>query len=71
MFVVGNDLMCFTDFVQSFEASLKIVFAFLLVKECMSIRLFSNLLHEEWKEILLLWEQGIFLDGYDKLLSRP
>jgi hypothetical protein len=37
----------------------------------MSTLLFSNLFYEEWKEILLLWEQGKILDKYDKLLSRP
>ncbi len=41
------------------------------VKECMSIMLLSNLLYEEWKEILLLWEQGKILDEYGKLPSRP
>jgi hypothetical protein len=29
------------------------------------------LLNEDWKEILLLWEQGNFLDEYGKLPSRP
>jgi hypothetical protein len=41
------------------------------VKECMSIPLFSDLLYEKWKEILLLGEWGKILDGYGKLPSRP
>jgi hypothetical protein len=45
-------ISCFTSFVQSFEASLTIMFAIRLIKECMSILLFSDMLYEEWKEIL-------------------
>jgi hypothetical protein len=37
----------------------------------MSFLLILNMLYEEWKEILLLWEQGQILDGYNKLPSRP
>ncbi len=37
----------------------------------MSILLLLDLLYEEWKEILLLWEQGKILDGCGKLPSRP
>jgi hypothetical protein len=71
MFIVGNDLTCFIGFVQSFEASLTTMFVVRSVKECMSIMLLSNLLYEEWKVILLLWEQGKILDKYGKLPSRP
>jgi len=71
MFVAGNDLTCITGFVQNFQASLTIMFAVRSVKECMSILLLSDLLYEEWKEILLLWEQGKILDKYGKLPSRP
>jgi hypothetical protein len=71
MLAARNDLMCFTGFVQSCEASLTIVFVVWLVKECMSIMLLLNLFYEKWKKILLLWEQGKILDGYGKLPSRP
>jgi hypothetical protein len=41
---------------QSFKASLTIMFAVWLVKECMSILLLLDMFYEEWKEILLMWE---------------
>jgi hypothetical protein len=37
----------------------------------MSILLLLDMFYEEWKEILLLWDQGNILDGYEKLLSKP
>jgi len=68
---VGNDLSCFIGFVQSFKASLTIVFAIQSIKECIIILLLLDMLYNEWKEILLLWGQGKILDGYGKLPSRP
>jgi hypothetical protein len=47
------------------------MFVVQLVKECMSILLLLDMFYKEWKEILLLWEQGKILDGYCKLPSRP
>jgi hypothetical protein len=41
------------------------------MKEYMLILLLLNMFYEEWKEILLLWEQGKILNGYSKLPSRP
>ncbi len=63
--------MCFTSFLQNFEASLIIVFTVWSMKEYMLILLLLNMFYEEWKEILLLWEQGKILNGYSKLPSRP
>ncbi len=56
---------------QSFEASLKIVFAVLSMKECMPIMLLLDLFNEKWKEILLLWKQGKILDKYGNFFSKP
>jgi hypothetical protein len=53
---VGNDLSCFIGFVQSFKASLTIMFAIQSIKECTIILLLSYMLYDEWKKILLLWE---------------
>ncbi len=36
----------------------------------MIILLLSNMLYDEWKQILLLWEQSKILDGYAKLHAR-
>jgi hypothetical protein len=36
----------------------------------MTILLLLNMLYDEWKQILLLWEQNKILDGYNKLHAR-
>jgi hypothetical protein len=41
------------------------------MKECMTILLFLDMFYNEWKYILLLWEQGKILNGYNKLPIRP
>jgi hypothetical protein len=46
------------------------MFVVQVVKECMSILLLLDMLYKEWKEILILWEQGKVLDVYNKLPSR-
>ncbi len=59
------------EYLQSFEASITIVFVVKSVKECMTIFLLSNELYNEWGEILLMWEQGKILDGFGKLPLKP
>ncbi len=37
----------------------------------MTILLLLDMLYNEWKDLLLLWEHGKTLDGYNKLPTRP